>query len=441
MTTRFPAQNLSLQPMSQLEDYELVHEDQDVRGWEVRDHDGRLFGRVRDLLIDTKHDRVASLLLDDQSQLSVREVSLGDNVVLIDERASARVAPPSLVAGLSGLGAAPSLDVAQSLTELDVATRVEEIASQAITTKRTESLRPSRRPLAMPVNESMAGDPLGEIALATGIEQVGSTAVAGTSASSSASDSSEPLAEMRLAMNIEQIGSQAIDSQGPAALPPATRPSGTTATRPHAVSAPFIDSSRGGAPALSPAVSEGAPFAEIAMALGVERAASEVLETRGSTPPAAPAEAMPNVTSLTNAPMFFAVDSRREPSSFALPEFDAITTRGNVEPVVVKRPVTLDDEDVIALPDEDVTPISGDPFIAEDYELHYHDNFASTGLPFAQYVPAYGLGHELRVSPTLATHTWEQLEPEAHRVWESRHPGTWEHFKAAVRHGWERLTR
>jgi hypothetical protein len=36
---------------------------------------------------------------------------------------------------------------------------------------------------------------------------------------------------------------------------------------------------------------------------------------------------------------------------------------------------------------------------------------------------------------------WDDIEPEARRNWETTPQGdTWERFKAAVRHGWDRVT-
>ena len=52
--------------------------------------------------------------------------------------------------------------------------------------------------------------------------------------------------------------------------------------------------------------------------------------------------------------------------------------------------------------------------------------------------PAYLYGGEL-VGQERAGGEWSTLEPEARRRWEERHPGTWERFKDAIRHGW--LTR
>jgi hypothetical protein len=36
---------------------------------------------------------------------------------------------------------------------------------------------------------------------------------------------------------------------------------------------------------------------------------------------------------------------------------------------------------------------------------------------------------------------WDDVEPELRRNWETSNPGSaWDRFKAAVRHGWDRIT-
>ncbi len=43
--------------------------------------------------------------------------------------------------------------------------------------------------------------------------------------------------------------------------------------------------------------------------------------------------------------------------------------------------------------------------------------------------------------PRYSVRDWDASEPDLRRNWEARYPGSaWERFKAAVRHGWERMT-
>jgi hypothetical protein len=76
-----------------------------------------------------------------------------------------------------------------------------------------------------------------------------------------------------------------------------------------------------------------------------------------------------------------------------------------------------------------------------DCRAHWQSHYASSGVTYDDYAPAYGYGSELRRSGRYHGRTWDEIEPEARRDWESRYPGNaWERFKDSVRYGWERLT-
>jgi hypothetical protein len=73
-----------------------------------------------------------------------------------------------------------------------------------------------------------------------------------------------------------------------------------------------------------------------------------------------------------------------------------------------------------------------------DFRQHYTTNFANSGYTYDQYSPAYRYGYDLAYDDMYRGYTWEELEPEAERYWMEEHEGTWENFKDAVRHAWER---
>ncbi len=114
--------------LSQLDDYELVYDNQDVRGWDVLDAAGSRVGSVRDFLVDLRRDRVAAIVLDTGKQHPVEHISIGDHVVLLDggvERTARRAAhgpastPSPLAttaAGLVGAEAATTTSATQPLT-------------------------------------------------------------------------------------------------------------------------------------------------------------------------------------------------------------------------------------------------------------------------------------------------------------------------------------
>jgi hypothetical protein len=80
----------------------------------------------------------------------------------------------------------------------------------------------------------------------------------------------------------------------------------------------------------------------------------------------------------------------------------------------------------------------------EDFRADYDARYAATGEPYEDYQGAYRFGATLGNDDRFRSRAWdEQMEYETRRDWESRHPDgsdTWERFKAAIRHGWERVT-
>ena len=50
--------NSQIAPLKELKDYKVAKEDPDVRGWILIGRDGRVIGKVHDLLVDTGAMRV-----------------------------------------------------------------------------------------------------------------------------------------------------------------------------------------------------------------------------------------------------------------------------------------------------------------------------------------------------------------------------------------------
>ncbi|HEY2019892.1 hypothetical protein [Paraburkholderia sp.] len=77
----------------------------------------------------------------------------------------------------------------------------------------------------------------------------------------------------------------------------------------------------------------------------------------------------------------------------------------------------------------------------EDFRTHYDEQYAAENARYEDYVPAYRYGAEIGHDMRFRDRPWEEIEPEARRHWETASPdSTWERFKLAVRHGWERVT-
>jgi sporulation protein YlmC with PRC-barrel domain len=66
------------------DDWQLVHDEQDVRGWPVRDATGTQIGTVDDMIVDDEEERVDMLVLSDGRQVPAAEVYLGDDAVFLE---------------------------------------------------------------------------------------------------------------------------------------------------------------------------------------------------------------------------------------------------------------------------------------------------------------------------------------------------------------------
>ncbi|SPB18428.1 hypothetical protein NOV72_05628 [Caballeronia novacaledonica] len=79
----------------------------------------------------------------------------------------------------------------------------------------------------------------------------------------------------------------------------------------------------------------------------------------------------------------------------------------------------------------------------EDFRADYESKYSATGEPYEDYQGAYRYGATLGNDDRFRSRTWDdQMEYETRRDWESKHGegDTWERFKAAIRHGWDRVT-
>ena len=90
-------------------------------------------------------------------------------------------------------------------------------------------------------------------------------------------------------------------------------------------------------------------------------------------------------------------------------------------------------------------PVTGTPMDDAQYvdELReeYDAQYASTGASYDEYQRAYAHGATLGKDERYRGHDWQGVEASAREDWESRYPESgWERFKAAVRHGWDRVT-
>lgn len=79
------------------------------------------------------------------------------------------------------------------------------------------------------------------------------------------------------------------------------------------------------------------------------------------------------------------------------------------------------------------------------YRNHFTSTYGSSGGSYDTYQPAYSYGTQMRQSEMYRNRPWDDVEPELRSSWETRNGGstgsTWESMKAAVRHGWDKVTK
>jgi uncharacterized protein (TIGR02271 family) len=115
-----------------------------------------------------------------------------------------------------------------------------------------------------------------------------------------------------------------------------------------------------------------------------------------------------------------------------------------VEEVLVGKEVTQHTDqitDTVRRTEVDVEQLGA----SEDedyYRSHWTSNFSTAGGTYDDYAPAYRYGAAMRGTEGNTGRSWDDAESGLRTSWESRYPqSTWEKMKAAVRHGWERITQ
>jgi hypothetical protein len=87
------------------------------------------------------------------------------------------------------------------------------------------------------------------------------------------------------------------------------------------------------------------------------------------------------------------------------------------------------------------TPLEEDGSYDEEFRRDYDSRYAQSGTPYDEYRRAYTHGATLGKDERYRGSDWQKVEPGAREHWESHYPeSAWDRFKAAVRHGWERVT-
>lgn len=73
----------NLKPLSELDDWQLEHSRQDIRGRPLVDPSGEALGTVREMLVDRDHERVAAITLSDGRTVPVEQIEIRDDYVTL----------------------------------------------------------------------------------------------------------------------------------------------------------------------------------------------------------------------------------------------------------------------------------------------------------------------------------------------------------------------
>jgi stress response protein YsnF len=79
-------------PLSQLDDWQLVDSDQDIRGQKLQDERGDTLGTIREMIVNTDTEYVEAIVLDDGREIPASAIRLGDDAVYLRQAAHAPAA-------------------------------------------------------------------------------------------------------------------------------------------------------------------------------------------------------------------------------------------------------------------------------------------------------------------------------------------------------------
>lgn len=69
--------------LSQLDEWQLEHSGQDVRGWKVQSEDGHTFGTIDEMIVNTDTEYVDAFVLDDGTEVPADNIRLGNDAVYL----------------------------------------------------------------------------------------------------------------------------------------------------------------------------------------------------------------------------------------------------------------------------------------------------------------------------------------------------------------------
>ncbi|MFT3925428.1 MAG: PRC and DUF2382 domain-containing protein [Myxococcales bacterium] len=129
--------------LSRLPSWELDRNEEDVRGWPLRDDVGNLLGTVDELIVDTDTQYVTQVVLTDGRKFPAHDVFIGDGIVTLGN-ITRQTAPRTVAAPPSprAVAAPPQPQPRQAPAPAPVATAPVATAPRAV---RTAEIVPTRR--------------------------------------------------------------------------------------------------------------------------------------------------------------------------------------------------------------------------------------------------------------------------------------------------------
>ncbi len=73
-----------------------------------------------------------------------------------------------------------------------------------------------------------------------------------------------------------------------------------------------------------------------------------------------------------------------------------------------------------------------------DFREHYTANFSHCNYPYEGFAYGYRYGYSMAQDARYRARDWADIEADVQAVWEADNPSTWNHFKDAIRFGWEK---
>ena len=75
--------------LDSLGDWQLVHDNQDIRGWPVRSLTGDEYGKIADMLVDKDAEHVIAVRMEDGRLVSVDHLDIRDDDVIYNDAGAA----------------------------------------------------------------------------------------------------------------------------------------------------------------------------------------------------------------------------------------------------------------------------------------------------------------------------------------------------------------